>query len=500
MRELLDSSTKRRLEILEQLNRSSDWISSNELANTNKASLRTINSDVHFLKENWFPHLIIETSKKNGVRLSTPPSSHASVIYNEVIENSEAFQLLEKIFFNPDINLEDWEEEMFISESSLYRISNLLTNSLSHYDLVLQKRPCRVANINELYVRYFYTTFFSEVYGIHDWPFAVDRRKTVMMAKEIFEQSGYQVDETMHLNLAYILAVSLERISQGFYTTISYPERITDTQRAVFYEAEDKINDIIAVLDLTLNNQVLDDLINSIYFIKSLMIDQLDILTLKKKLARFLELIKEALDLEIDDHSRLNIKNVLTFTYLEHLIYPFDDFILFDRYEFNGTAIRNNFPAFTKVVEKGLKDMEEEMDFPWLSRFKNKVIYWIMVKWKRLPTILENKKEKANLMVFSDLGEEHANLLAEMIIKNFGTKVKISVYKGSIIFLEEEDRSQLEGYDYYVTTFFEETIPADKIIVVDAIPSDQDWAKIRRAINKINKIDPAVLDYLKANT
>lgn len=500
MRELLDSSTKRRLEILEQLNRSADWLSSNELANTNKASLRTINSDVHYLKENWFPHLIIETSKKNGVRLSTPPSSHASVVYNSVIENSEAFQLLEKIFFDPHTNIEDWEDEMFISESSLYRIANQLTSSLTHYGLNLQKRPCRVSNQNEIYVRYFYTTFFSEVYGIHDWPFALDRRKTVILARDIFVKSGYQVDEVLIMNLAYVIAVSLERISQGFYSEISHPERITKEMRDPFYEFEEQINSLISVLDLSLNDKLLDDLINSIYFVKAIIIDHVDIIALKSKLADFIELIKVALDLEIDDLSRQNIKNVLTFIYLEHLTYPFDDYMLFNRYEFNGTAIRKNFPSFTKVIEKGLETMEEDMAFPWLSTFKNEVIYWVMVKWRRLPTILENKKEKASMLVLSDLGEEHANLLAEMILKNFGTKVKVVAYQESVIFLEDANPAIFEGYDYYVTTFFKDIIPEDKIIVVDAIPSDQDWGKIRRAINKINQIDPALLDYLKKNS
>ncbi|MGY3749787.1 HTH domain-containing protein [Vagococcus acidifermentans] len=64
MRELLDSSTQRRLSILETLNEHGGWISSNELAKRNSASLRTINSDVNYLKDHWYPHLLIETSKK----------------------------------------------------------------------------------------------------------------------------------------------------------------------------------------------------------------------------------------------------------------------------------------------------------------------------------------------------------------------------------------------------------------------------------------------------
>ena len=121
MRNLLDTSTKRRLEIIEQLNLNSKWISSNDLAKKNNASLRTINSDIQYLKENAEDFFTIETSKKNGVRLKARPNSDISLIYNRVIKSSDAFNLLEKIFFNPNVLIENWDEEMFISESSLYR-------------------------------------------------------------------------------------------------------------------------------------------------------------------------------------------------------------------------------------------------------------------------------------------------------------------------------------------------------------------------------------------
>ena len=499
MRELLDSSTRRRLEILEQLNQTADWISSNELAHTNKASLRTINSDVQYLKENWFPYLIIETSKKNGVRLSTPPSSHASLIYKSVVDNSEAFQLLEKIFFNPKTNIEDWEEEMFISESSLYRIANQLSNSLEHYGLVLQKRPCRVTNHNEHYVRYFYTTYFHEIYGMYDWPFTIDRNGTIKLAQKMFDALGYQVNEVIVMDLAYLIAVSFERISQGFYTELTSSDAITAQQREQFYNHEEVINDLIGPIGLTLNNDILNDLINSVYFIKALVIDQIDLDQIKHRLGLFVDSIQEALNIELDDLSRKKINNVLSLLYLKHLEYPFDDFILFDRYEFNASAIRSTFPTFTQLVEKQLEQLEIELNFPWLNQFKNNVIYWIMVKWKRLPSILENKKAKANLLVFSNLGSEHADLLAELIMKNFGSKVKITVYHESIIFLSETNLSNLPEYDFFVTTFLRDEMPTDKIIVVDAIPSDQDWGKIRRAINQVNKIDPGVLNYFKKN-
>ena len=497
MRELLDSSTKRRLEILEQLNQTANWISSNELAHANKASLRTINSDVQYLKENWFPHLIIETSKKNGVRLSTPPSSHASLIYHSVILNSEAFQLLEKIFFNSETNIEDWEEEMFISESSLYRISNQLAASLAHYGLSLQKRPCRVTNKNELHVRHFYANFFIEVYGMREWPFALNRRKMVNLAQQLLANFGYDLNEVLTMHLAYLLAVSFERMSQGFFTAVDNADQIGDELKQAFFQHEEGFNDLLKIIDLRLTERTVVDLINSIYFIKPLILDNLNLPSLKARLQQFIGYIQTTMGLEIDEASKGKIESILTIIYLSYTEYPFNDFILFDRYEFNASAIRNNFPTFTHLVENGLQKMEAEMDFPWMTQFKNNVIFWLMVKWKGLPTILEDKKDKAKILVLSNLGSEHADLLAELINKNFGSKVTIDVYRDSIIFLDDSDLIKNSHYDFYVTTFLREDLPANKIIVIDAIPSDQDWGKLRRGINQVNKINSSVLDFLK---
>ena len=98
MRSLLDTTTQRRLHIIEILNKHSDWISSNELANLNNASLRTINNDIQYLKENWAPHLIIETSKKMAFGLARSAASHIQMVYHYVLEQSELFQFLEKVF------------------------------------------------------------------------------------------------------------------------------------------------------------------------------------------------------------------------------------------------------------------------------------------------------------------------------------------------------------------------------------------------------------------
>ena len=93
-------------------------------------------------------------------------------------------------------------------------------------------------------------------------------------------------------------------------------------------------------------------------------------------------------------------------------------------------------------------------------------------------------------MIFSDLGLQHAELLQDMIEKNFNSKVNLTIYRGSTIFLEEVNPDEMNQYDFHITTFYHELFPPHKTIVVEAIPSDQDWGKIRNAIHSIYRFDP----------
>ncbi|WEG72877.1 helix-turn-helix domain-containing protein [Vagococcus intermedius] len=485
MRELLDASTRRRLAILEQLNITSNWVSSNELAEQNQASLRTINSDVHFLKEQWAPFLIIETSKKNGVRLKTPASSHVSVVYNKVIQKSDSFRLLESIFFNPNLVIEDWEEQLFISESSLYRISNQLSKSLANFGLKLQKRPCHITPHNEYYVRHFFTIYLFEIYGVHHWPFKFDRKLLVNFSTALYKKFGYYVDELLIMFLAYIIAVTLERYSQGFKSDSKDYSSITADQKEFFLQHKEMLNLILAPHNLNLDDDLTNELIVSILFLKAELLDDIKLASLDTKIEQFLSQLQQRINEKLDMESYQQITSMLRLIYFEHYFYPFNDYILFDRYQFNGKAIEKNYPIFTDLIKECLLPLENNMGFPWSSQFNSKIIYWLMVKWKNLPLILENKKAKARLLIISDLGNEHAELLADMITKNFNSKVEITIYYGSIIFLENNDPNELNNYDYYITTFFWELLNNDKVIVVDAIPSDQDWGEIRQAINTV---------------
>lgn len=498
MRELLDSATKRRLEVLEQLNERGTWINSHELATTNDASLRTINNDVHYLKDHWFPFLLIETSKKNGVRLTTPPSSHARIVYTSIIKDSEAFQFLERIFFEPNRNLENWVDELYISESSLYRIANQLTHSLNKFGMDLAKRPCQVISQDEKYIRYFYTTYFIEVYGIHDWPFNLNRTLILNLVHQVFAPLDPQIDDVQIIYLAYVLAISLTRQSQGQYTDLSQIDDIAPAHRELLTPYMKELKEIAEPLEMAKSDINVDDLISCMILYRSSDEAIKEQTEVYQQLCSFTTTISDIFSVHLSDFDQAQISNIMLQLYLHRKAFPFNNHILFDQYLYNATTIKNNYPTLTTVVYHSLTELEKTSGFPWASTYFNEILYWLLIKWKELPSSLEIRKAKVKILVLSDLGRDHAEMLVTLVENNFGPKVIITPYQESILFLDSQATKKLTEYDYYISTFYTELLPADKLIVVDAIPSDQNWGYVRRAINKIHSISPAVLDYLNS--
>lgn len=489
MRELLDTPTQRRLKILEQLNEVSDWISSNELASANDASLRTINNDVSFLKENWSPLLLIETSKKNGVRLRTQPSSHVEIVYRHVLKNSEAFRLLESMFFDTTLSIERWGEKLYISESSLYRITSAMSESLAKYGLQLEKKPCRVTGENEFYVRCFYTSFFREAYSITEWPFPVNKKDSVLFLREIAKSSNYEIDDAQLVHMNYIFNVCLIRQSQGFYNIVDVPDELSSNIKADILKHKPALEKIAYQYKLKVDDKMLNDLFFTIFYHQNSWQNQEEQLFVSKEINHFIKTVRAFFDITLSNNIADKIEGTMKHLYLYHRLYPFRNHIIFDDYLYSGSAIKKDYPTFNTVVEKGLKELEKNTDFPWESTYHNVILYWLMVKWENLPAILNEKREKAKILVISDLGKEHGLFLSKMILSNFKAKATTEHFQNSIIFLEEEDPEIFEAYDIIVTNFNTDLLPKEKLVVLDDIPSSGDWGVLRKAINGIHKVD-----------
>lgn len=499
MRSLLDTPTQRRLNILEQLNQASGWINSNQLAENNHASLRTINNDISYLREHWYPKLIIETSKKNGIRLKTQPNTHISLVYQHILKNSDAFRLLEAVFFDTTLSIEKWGERLFISESSLYRITNDIAQIIKLYGLNLEKKTCKIIGDDEFYVRFFYSNFFCEAHDMTEWPFPSDKKTTIEFVKRITAHFDIAVDDRDLLDIAYVLNVSLVRQSQGFFITGYSDDLFTQQMKDSLHDSLDVLQPLADTYGVTLDEKVMTDLMFALYYHLINWDSEEEYLFISEQINQLLKNVRSVFDLTLTNELSSRIESYMTHLYLMHKVYPFPDYTIFNQHFYNAIAIRQLFPLMSLVIEKELIKLENSTNFPWHTDYYYVILYTLMIKWSDLPYLLEKKKEKVKVLVISDFSSDHSEFLADMIENKFGQKAIVDNFTDSVIFLNDLPDDYFDAYDIIVSTICSNSLPDEKLISIDNIPSDSNWREIRQAINRTQKVNDKVVNYLNKN-
>lgn len=487
MRELLDIPTQRRLKILEHLDEASGWISSNELAQENKASLRTISNDVSYLKEAWYPQFKIETSKKNGVRLKRQANTHMKILYRHIYENSDAFKLLEAIFFDTTLSIEKWGERLFISESSLYRIINEMSQSLESFGLSLEKKPCRIIGNLETNVRFFYTRFFKEKYLICDWPFEASRDISISFCQDLLHLSDTKVSEELLIQLSHLVNISLIRSSQGFFIKTKLSTEQSNMANRIRQDEQltPKLNELLLTYNLKNETKEIEQLVYTFAsFLTYWLPDEQIDFSVEHDIQQFLADIQETFNLKLPAAIFERLINKIEHFYLFYQIYPYQNYLIFDDYRQSALNIKIEFPILNRVIETLLKQMEETTDFPWYQLFHTKILFTLVTQWNHLTEQIDAQKKKVELLILTDLGENHGLYLTQQIKKNFRDKVLLHYYADPVTLLNLDSQEKFSKYDIVVTTFFTEFIPQDKLLIIDNIPSNRDWRTIRQVVNQ----------------
>ena len=167
MRRLLKNTTQRRLAIIGVLRDLIGWQNPEMIADLLECSVKTILSDVDAINNLWGEHVGIEYSRTNGLRLNDALHNKTRQLARNLMDESEAFIFLERLFFQPNEDMDYWINALYISEATFYRMIKQLDRVLNERGLVLERRPFRITAKNERWVRVFYVQLFLEKYGVN---------------------------------------------------------------------------------------------------------------------------------------------------------------------------------------------------------------------------------------------------------------------------------------------------------------------------------------------
>lgn len=147
MKQLLNSSTYRRIQFVEFLDQLPSWCDVKEAARKIDCSAKTLLSDIDYINEFWGDYIYIEYSKFQGVRLNNITSNKMGNVYGLIYSESNEFQFVEKMLYESNQDADYWINELFMSEASFYRMVNALEDFLKRRGLQLERSPFRIVEL-----------------------------------------------------------------------------------------------------------------------------------------------------------------------------------------------------------------------------------------------------------------------------------------------------------------------------------------------------------------
>lgn len=483
MRRLLKNTTQRRLAIIGVLRDLIGWQNPEMVADLLDCSMKTILSDVEAINDLWGEHVGVEYSRTNGLRLNDALHNKTRQLARNLMDESEAFMFLERLFFQPNEDMDYWINDLYISEATFYRMIKQLDKVLKEKGLVLERRPFRITAKNERWVRVFYVQLFLEKYGLNEWPFELERERMIDFIKSADQSFDIAYNDRDILESSYLLAIIIIRTSQGFL--------LTENEK---FDLNQDLIDQILTLRPAADRAVQDtqyvvtehwyyDVANSLFCPCFITRFEPNCQITMSYLESFLGELELAYDLPLTDKRRKIILQKLLQVQTAYQVWPYTRSILFDSAAYFSRNAKLQYPHFTKYVHQLLLRLERRTGDPWFSQFYFSVIQILFKEWEGLAHSLDEHSAKVKIFVVSDSGESHAKMIAELIQSRFYYRVVIETHKGSVLDFEHDE--SFMDYDLVIANYPIKNYSYSNLKIVDDFLTESDLSSIGSFVKEI---------------
>lgn len=486
MKSLLKTAARRRINLIEYLNNAYEWVLPETMAEILQCSVKTVESDLEYFASEWSDCLVVENSKRYGLRMETTTHGKLEDVYAMVMQESDELAFLERVFLEPGRSSEYWMNELYHSEATFYRFLRKIDKSLAEVGLILNRQPFYLTAKDERWVRYFYAEYFFERYGARDWPFSIDRQQIYCFSLQTMTDIERNMSDRNMVMFSFLLAVILLRQQQGYFCQIED----TGAKGAVIKEILNAAKSSLeASLDAESGDELPegweDDLLQTVFHSYLGWDNEGEKVRITNNTRRFLEDIAQELDLPLSEADKETTVAEMIFLYTRRKFYP-DLNVLFDSYQFINRDIYRFYPQFVTTFTKHLQKLEDRTNFPWASLRSKQVLHIVFTTWPDLPFLLEDRREKLSVLVYSDLHLSHRELLAKFMRTSFEFQLSVKVCRKSLPFLTTTDIEWMKQFDLIVTTSYLDFLSKDKQVVVEYLPTSRDFAQIVQKIEDEN--------------
>lgn len=483
MKQLLNNTARRRIELLELLYTSSRWLSFNELSNQLNSSIKVLREDVVYLNNPPYnKYFYIDISDK-GVSILFKDNSGTDKVAELILKDAIIFDILEYLYYNNGTTLEALATQFHLSTSTVHReLKSLRVLLADKYNLQVTFKPIRLTG-DESMIRSFYLQFFSERYSPFSWPFKyIDEKELEDLLKVFINLTGRPIESAMFRNIKLSAAISFQRYKQGF--------RITNYTT--------NIDDLIAklpdthMLHQSFNLKPKPELLNEIfhqYITENFFLsynDFLEAATHNNQITHSYISLTYILD-------HLSQKFNLPISNKEDLIYHLHSTAVLNAQEINAMYliydtkssihkfVKTYHPDFYKEARLLIKDYLSRIHNNDTSINLNHLLYTLFSHWKSLFIELHRKLCKFKVIIISSNDNYHSLMIKDILNLHLNEySLETSVFTMEVIDIKALTKLEC---DVIVANFTLPDIEGKKCFYVNDMPSYKDIQKIRRYLN-----------------
>ncbi|MBL1224045.1 helix-turn-helix domain-containing protein [Enterococcus sp. BWR-S5] len=244
--EFLDRETNTKLSLLRFLYLEGHWYSTKKIADSTEMDQRTVLKYLKLLQADSLLYLEtdispIQQEKGKGHRFVGDALDYHR-IYFQLVKNSINFSFLTDLYFYDEIDVEDFCERHYISDTVAKKIFKRGNDFFKPYELQLTYAKGKVTFTgNERSIRYFGYIFFWGLFKGITWPFEeiIEEEHVKSFLEKQF--SRYSIMKTIsHAQWCYILAVNICRIKNGHEITAdNLPEYAEELNQTLFFTSSE---------------------------------------------------------------------------------------------------------------------------------------------------------------------------------------------------------------------------------------------------------------------
>lgn len=461
MRSILDSQTKRLIEVIEHLSLN-EFSNFQDLMQLVNASDKTMLSDLATIEKRWGQQLgMIKYRDIYYFTVKNIAVMHD--IYRELFARSLPISFIFALFENPHNRMKYYASNLHVSESSLYR----LLPGLNEY---LSKSKIKIVSVNGLFhietkdecqFRNFFASIALQTQYVDD----ILKQQELEIFDDIFDSFFEFYDpiidatEASFYKIYYKLAIirEIQGFKGAFKSKLAVDKAFDHLSPRYETLTKDHLKSVHGGFLRIFVPQSQSDIV--IQALKNALMDSLH------------------LDLEKEEKELLYKLCADAYTYIN--FYPYEIATLFNRYDYFAKSFKEQNNLTYMKIKNTIKQFYK-VNSPTFYTALNFFVYYLNLYF--YPAIRQQQTLK--IAVISELGIEHAEFLRQYIQDHFAFSVVSVEDIYTLAFSKSSKEFDTRHYDLILSTAILSNLKKEEYLIINDYPSILDISKINQAIQR----------------